>query len=81
MITRGRPGPANAVNPAKLVGYDRVVFLLVMGVAFVWFGVYNFGGHGPNWLFVAMGLAFFIYGISQFFMTRRFREEFRDKKD
>ena len=53
---------------------------MVLGVAFICFGVYNFGGHGPNWFFVAMGLAFFIYGISQFFMTKKFREEFRDKK-
>jgi len=80
MITRGRPGPANLPNPASLVGYDRVIFLMVMGVAFVCFGLFFFRDHGPNWLFVAMGLAFSIYGISQFFMTRKFRKQFQDMK-
>jgi predicted phage tail protein len=77
MLTRGRPGPA---NPANLVGYDRIIFLMVMGVAFVWFGVYNFGNHGVNWFFAALGVAFFIFGVSQFFMTKKFRKQFRDKK-
>jgi hypothetical protein len=77
MLTRGRPGPA---NPANLVGYDRVIFLMVMGVAFVWFGLYFVGDHGPNLFFVVLGAAFCIFGISQFFMTKKFREKFRDKK-
>jgi hypothetical protein len=80
MITRGRPGPANLPNPASLVGYDRVIFLVVLGVAFIWFGLYYFGAHGPNLFFVAMGSAFFIFGISQFYMTKKFRKQFRDKK-
>ena len=71
MLTRGRPGPA---NPANLVGYDRVIFLMVMGVAFIWFGVYNFGNHSVNWFFAALGVAFFIFGVSQFFMTKKFRK-------
>ena len=77
MLTRGRPGP---VNPANLVGYDRVIFLLVLGVAFVWFGLYYFGDHGPNLFFVVLGVAFFIFGISQLYMSKKFREQFRDKK-
>jgi hypothetical protein len=80
MITRGRPGPGNLPNPASLVSYDRVIFLVVLGGAFIGFGLFYFGVHGPNWLFVAMGLAFFIYGISQFYMTRKFRKQFGDKK-
>jgi predicted phage tail protein len=80
MLTRGRPGPANQVNPANLVGYDRIIFLMVMGLAFISFGLYFFGEHGPNWFLVAIGLAFFIFGISQFFMTKKFRKQFRDKK-
>jgi hypothetical protein len=80
MITRGRPGPANPINPASLVSYDRVIFLIVLGVAFIWFGLYYFANPGPNWFFVAFGAAFFIFGVSQFFMTRKFRRQFRDKK-
>jgi len=53
---------------------------MVLGLAFIWFGLYFFRDHGRNWFFVAMGLAFFIFGTSQFFVTRKFREEFRDKK-
>jgi hypothetical protein len=71
MLTRSRPGPA---NPANLVGYDRVIFLMGLGVAFVWFGFYYFGDHGPKWFFAALGAAFFIFGISQFFMTKKFRK-------
>ena len=77
MLTRGRPGSGTPVN---LVGYDRVIFLIVLGLAFIGYGVYNFGNHGVNWLFAAFGVAFFIFGISQFFMTRNFRKQFRDKK-
>jgi len=77
MLARGRPGPANPVN---FVGYDRVIFLMVMGLAFVWFGWYV-GGHGFGWFFAVLGVAFFIFGISQFVMARKFREQFRDKKD
>ena len=50
-----RPGPP---NPSNLVGYDRVIFLMVLGVAFVWFGSDDFGDHGPIWFFVALGVAF-----------------------
>ncbi len=81
MLTRGRPGPPNLPNPANLVGYDRVIFLMAIGVAFNCFGLFFFRDHGINWFFVAMGLAFFIFGISQFFMTKNFRKQFRDKKD
>ena len=77
MLTRARPEP---VNPVNLFGYDRVIFLMVMGVAFGCFGVYNFGSHGVNWFFAALGVAFFIFGISQFFMTKKFREKFREMK-
>jgi len=49
-------------------------------VAFGWVGVYNSGNHGVNWFFAALGVAFFIFGISQFFMTKKIREQFRDKK-
>jgi predicted phage tail protein len=70
MLTQDRPAP---VNPANLVGYDRVIFLMVLGVAFIGFGVYNFGNHGFNWFFAALGVAFFIFGISQFYMTKRIR--------
>jgi hypothetical protein len=79
MLTRGRPGPGGPVNPASLVSYDRVIFLMAMGVALIGFGLY-FVDHGVKWFFVAMGVAFFIFGVSQFFMTRKFRGQFRDKK-
>jgi hypothetical protein len=69
MLTRGRPGPAN------LVGYDRVIFLMVLGLAFVWFGLYYFGNRGPNLFFVAIGVAFFIFGISQLYMTKKSRDK------
>jgi hypothetical protein len=70
-------------NPASLVSYDRVVFLIVLGAAFVCFGLYNFRAHGAqgqNLFFIAMGVAFFIFGISQFRMTKKFRKGFQDKK-
>ncbi len=51
---------------------------MVMGLGFILFGFY-FGAHGPNWFFVVIGVAFFIFGISQFFMTKKFRKQFRDK--
>ena len=73
MLTRSQPG---LPNPSNLVGYDRVIFLMLLGVAFVWFGLYYFGDHGPIWFFVALGVAFFIFGISQLYM----RKKFRDKK-
>jgi hypothetical protein len=47
---------------------------MVLGVAFIWFGLYYFGDHGPNWFFAALGAAFFIFGFSQFFMTKKFRK-------
>jgi B-box zinc finger len=81
MITRGRPGGPNPVNPASLVSYDRVIFLMAMGLAFVWFGLYYLGGHGPGLFFAVLGAAFFVFGISQFFTTKSFRAKFRDKKD
>ena len=69
MLTRGRPGPAN------LAGYDRVIFLMVLGLAFVWFGLYYFGDHGPKVFFVALGVAFFIFGISQFYVAKKSRDK------
>jgi hypothetical protein len=78
MLARGRPGSVNAAN---LVGYDRVVFLMVIGVAFTWFGLYFFKDHGPNLFFVVLGGVFSIFAISQFFVTKRFRKQFRDMKD
>ena len=54
---------------------------MVMGVGFVWFGLYGYiGDHGSKVFFAALGVAFFIFGISQFYMTKRFREKLRDKK-
>jgi hypothetical protein len=77
MLARGRPGPANPVN---LVGYDRVIFLMAMGAGFAWFGLYYVGDHGPKLFFAGLGVAFFIFGISQFYTVKRFRERFLDKK-
>ena len=45
---------------------------MVLGVAFIWFGLHYFGDHGPNLFFVAIGVLFFIYGISQFYMAKKF---------
>jgi len=53
---------------------------MVLGVAFVWFGLYYIKDHGPSLFFAALGVAFFIFGVSQFYMTKKFRENFRDKK-
>jgi len=53
---------------------------MVMGVGFVWFGLYYIGDHGPKLFFAALGVAFFIFGISQLYMSKKFREKFRDKK-
>jgi len=53
---------------------------MVMGVGFVWYGLYYIGERGPKLFFSALGVAFFIFGISQFYMTKKFREKFRDKK-
>ena len=76
MVTRGRPGPANPVNPASLVGYDRVIFLMVFGAGLrrVRF-VPKLRNGGSGWFFAALGAAFFIYGVSQFFMTKRIGRE------
>jgi hypothetical protein len=78
MLTQDRPGPA---NPAKFVGYDRVIFLIGIGLAFLCFGAYHISDHGPSLFFAVLGVAFFIFGVSQFFMTKKFRENFGDKKD
>lgn len=78
MIAQGRPGP---VNPAKLVSYDRAIFMMAMGLGFIGFGLFYFKGQGPNWFMVVLGAAFFSFGVSQFFVTRKFRAQFRDKKD
>ena len=53
---------------------------MVMGLAFVWFGLYYFGDHGPNLFFVVLGAAFFIFGISQYYVAKKFRKQFRDMK-
>lgn len=57
---------------------------MVLGLAFICFGLYNFGAHhgaqGPNLFFIALGVAFFVFGISQFYVTKKFRKQFRDKK-
>jgi hypothetical protein len=78
MLTQGRPAQ---VNPARLVGYDRVIFIMLMGVVFACWGLYYFRGHGPGMFFIGFGGLFFIFGISQFFAAKKFREQFRDKKD
>jgi len=77
MLTRGAPGKIGAAMP---LGYDRLIFLLVLGLTFVCFGVHNFGAHGVNWFFVAFGVLFFIYGISQFYTAKKFRDKMRDQK-
>src|SRR4051812_16277812 len=59
LITRDRPVP---INPAGFFGYDRVIFIMTMGLGFIGCGVYNFGSHGVNWAFIALGMAFFIFG-------------------
>ena len=81
MLTRGRPEP---VNPANLFGYDRVIFLMALGVGFVCFGLYGLchsGDRHLNLFLAVFGVAFSIFGISQFFTTKKFRKQFRDKKD
>lgn len=78
MLAHGRPA---LVNPARLVGYDRVIFIMLMGVLFVCSGLYYFRGHGAGMFFVVFGVLFFIFGISQFFAAQKFRGQFRDLKD
>ena len=73
MLARARPG-------AKLVGYDRIIFLMVMGLAFAGFGLYDFGDRGLSLFMLVLGTVFFIFGISQFFVTRKFRAEVRDRR-
>jgi hypothetical protein len=71
MLARDRPKPA---SPANLVGYDRVIFLIVIGMAFVWFGFHFFAGLNQKWFFAVLGGAFVAFGISQLFLTRRLRK-------
>src|SRR5690348_13649686 len=77
MLSRDRSGPP---TPASIVGYDRVIFLMIIGVGFVWFGFYFFAGQIQRWFFAALGGAFFIFGVSQFFMTKRIRKQLGEKK-
>ena len=53
---------------------------MTMGLGFIGFGLYNFGSHDVNWVFTALGMAFFIFGLSQFFTAKKFRKQFRDRK-
>lgn len=53
---------------------------MVLGLVFVGFGLYFSGGHGPAWFVVVLGVAFFIFGISQLYMTKKIRKQFREKK-
>jgi hypothetical protein len=53
---------------------------MAMGAGFAWFGLYYVGDHGPKLFFAGLGVAFFIFGISQFYTVKRFRERFLDKK-
>jgi len=46
---------------------------MVLGLGFGWFGLYYFGDHGPKVFFVALGVAFFIFGISQFYVAKKSR--------
>jgi hypothetical protein len=52
-----------------------------MGLAFVWFGLYCVGDHGAKLFFVVLGAAFIIFGISQYYVAKKIRKLFRDKKD
>jgi hypothetical protein len=72
MLTQGRPA---LINPAKLVGYDRVAFILALGAAFVCFGLYYEKGHGPSLFFIGFGVLFFIFGVSQFVAARNIRKQ------
>jgi hypothetical protein len=77
MLTRN---PARNLGAMPL-GYDRLAFLLVLGSILVGFGVYDFGAQRTNWFFVGLGALFFLYGISQYFTAKRFRDKLRGQKD
>ena len=79
MLIRGRPGPGTGPTPP--FDYFRVIFLLVLGLAFIWFGLYFFADHGVNWFFVVMGLAFSLFGISQYYMNKKMRNFFANKQE
>ncbi len=51
-----------------------------MGLAFIWFGLFFFGGQGVNWFFVAMGGLFFLFGISQYYMSKKLQKFLDNKK-
>jgi hypothetical protein len=74
MLTRGGAAPGR-IGAAIPLGYDRLGFLLVLGVAFVWFGIHNFGAHGESWFFIAFGVLFVSYGIAQFYTAKKFRDK------
>ena len=74
MLTRSAPGKIGAAIP---IGYDRLIFLGVLGVVFIGFGVHNFGAHGINWFFVTFGVLFLLFGISQFYTAKKFRDKMR----
>ena len=57
---------------------------MALGVGFVCFGLSGLchsGDRHLNLFLAVFGVAFSIFGISQFFTTKKFRKQFRDKKD
>jgi len=53
---------------------------VALGLAFIGFGVHNFGARQVNWFFIAFGVLFSSFGISQFYAAKKFRDKMRDDK-
>lgn len=62
------------VAERKKFALGRLIFLAVLGVAFVGFGMHNFGSAGVDWFSVGLGALILGYGICLFQMDRKCRE-------
>jgi len=63
MLTQG-DGVPGRIAAAMPLGYDRLIFLLVLGVAFVWFGVHNFSEGVVKRLFNFPSMQSLVHGWS-----------------
>jgi uncharacterized membrane protein HdeD (DUF308 family) len=71
MIQRGRTAHQKACSTFLRSG----IFILLLGAVFLTIGVVSSIGSQPNYFLLLTGILFVVWGISQFFTARRYKQE------